>query len=79
MYEEAIHALQPLMGKQLISPSELIFTKKNENRHDLLFSEDELTLRSQMMESDDLFFEDDELGEDEWEELDDSFSRFMHN
>ena len=35
MYEEAIHALQPLMGKQLISPSELIFTKKNENRHDL--------------------------------------------
>ena len=79
MYEEAIHALQPLMGKQLISPSELIFTKKNENRHDLLFSEDELTLRSQMMESDDLFFEDDELGEDEWEELDDSFSRFTHN
>ena len=79
MYEEAIHALQPLMGKQLISPSELIFTKKNENRNDLLFSEDELTLRSQMMESDDLFFEDDELGEDEWEELDDSFSRFMHN
>ena len=79
MYEEAIHALQPLMGKQLISPSELIFTKKNENRNDLLFSEDELTLRSQMMESDDLFFEDDELGEDEWEELDDSFSRFTHN
>ncbi len=79
MYEEAIHALQPLMGKQLISPSELIFTKKNENRHDLLFSEDELTLRSQMMESDNLFFEDDELGEDEWEELDDSFSRFTHN
>ena len=79
MYEEAIHALQPLMGKQLISPSELIFTKKNENRHDFLFSEDELTLRSQMMESDDLFFEDDELGEDEWEELDDSFSRFTHN
>ena len=38
-----------------------------------------LTLRSQMMESDDLFFEDDELGEDEWEELDDSFSRFTHN
>lgn len=79
MYEEAIHALQPLMGKQLISPSELIFTKKNENRNDLLFSEDELTLRSQMMELDDLFFEDDELGEDEWEELDDSFSRFTHN
>lgn len=79
MYEEAIHALQPLMGKQLISPSELIFTKKNENRHDFLFSEDEITLRSQMMESDDLFFEDDELGEDEWEELDDSFSRFTHN
>ena len=79
MYEEAIHALQPLMGKQLISPSELIFTKKDENRNDLLFSEDELTLRSQMMESDDLFFEDDELGEDEWEELDDSFSRFTHN
>ncbi len=79
MYEEAIHALQPLMGKQLISPSELIFTKKNENRNDLLFSEDELTLRSQMMESEDLFFEDDELGEDEWEELDDSFSRFTHN
>ena len=79
MYEEAIHALQPLMGKQLISPSELIFTRKNENRNDLLFSEDELTLRSQMMESDDLFFEDDELGEDEWEELNDSFSRFMHN
>lgn len=79
MYEEAIHALQPLMGKQLISPSELIFTKKNENRHDFLFSEDELTLSSQLMESDDLFFEDDELGEDEWEELDDSFSRFTHN
>ena len=79
MYEEAIHALQPLMGKQLISPSELIFTKKNENRNDLLFSEDELTLGSQMMESEDLFFEDDELGEDEWEELDDSFSRFTHN
>lgn len=79
MYEEAIHALQPLMGKQLISPSELIFTKKNENRHDFLFSEDEITLRSQMMELDDLFFEDDELGEDEWEELDDSFSRFIHN
>ena len=79
MYEEAIHALQPLMGKQLISPSELIFTKKNENRHDFLFSEDELTLSSQLMESDDLFFEDDELGEDEWEELVDSFSKFTHN
>ena len=69
MYEEAINALQPLMGKQLISPSELIFVKDNgKNEHDTL-----------SFENMDDVWNDEKINDDDWEELDDSFSSFAFN
>lgn len=82
MYEEAINALQPLMGKQLISPSELIFAKDNgKNEHDTLsFDDMDDTWNDKMIiKDDDLFFDDEKINDDDWEELDDSFSSFAFN
>lgn len=81
MYEEAINALQPLMGKQLISPSELIFAKDNSKTHDTLSFEDmDDTWNDKMIiKDDDLFFDDEKINDDDWEELDDSFSSFAFN
>ena len=82
MYEEAINALQPLMGKQLISPSELIFAKDSvKTEHDILsFDDMDDTWNDKMIiKDDDLFFDDEKINDDDWEELDDSFSSFAFN
>lgn len=78
MYEEAINALQPLMGKKLISPSELIFAKdKGKTEYDTL-SFDDMDDKT-IVKDDDLFFDDERINDDDWEELDDSFSSFAFN